>query len=204
MTQKTTIALLRHGQTDWNTKLRIQGRTDIPLNAKGREQAKAAAARLAAASTQDQWWDAVVTSPLSRAAETGLIVAEYLRLPEHRVMEDLIERHFGLAEGKSVGAELDAVRVGGGFVGAEPDASVRQRGIAALEEIRTTYHGRSVIAVSHASFIRRTVEGLFGTKLPRIQNATATIVQHGADGWELTAINERPLETPRIARFAAQ
>ncbi len=43
----TRIALVRHGQTDWNRIRRIQGASDIPLNDVGRRQARDAASGLA-------------------------------------------------------------------------------------------------------------------------------------------------------------
>ena len=37
---------MRHGRTDWNERNKLQGRTDIPLNAAGRKMAEEAAAAL--------------------------------------------------------------------------------------------------------------------------------------------------------------
>ena len=35
------LYFVRHGETDWNVKKKIQGKTDVPLNATGKQQAKA-------------------------------------------------------------------------------------------------------------------------------------------------------------------
>ena len=70
------LYLVRHGETDWNLQRRIQGSTDIPLNDTGREQA-AATGRLLAR----REWDAIYSSPLSRAIETGELIAREVGLP---------------------------------------------------------------------------------------------------------------------------
>ena len=88
--------VLRHGQTDWNAQMRLQGSTDIPLNETGREQARVASRFL-----RDQNITRIVASPLSRAFETAQIVAEALGLPVETDPR-LIERNFGLFEGLTV------------------------------------------------------------------------------------------------------
>lgn len=62
------LALIRHGHTAWNRAHRIQGRTDIPLDAQAEDTLRAL--RLPAP------WDAarMVASPLSRAMQTGTLL----------------------------------------------------------------------------------------------------------------------------------
>jgi len=65
------IILVRHGKTDWNRELRIQGgSSDTPLNEDGRQQAEKLASRLSQRSIQ-----AIYSSPLKRAMETAQIIA---------------------------------------------------------------------------------------------------------------------------------
>src|ERR1041384_7698678 len=85
------LFLVRHGETEWNAIGRLQGHTDIPLNARGREQAIAIARDLA-----NEGIGAVITSDLARARETGAIVCEQLGLAPPRVLPLLRERAFGV------------------------------------------------------------------------------------------------------------
>ncbi|MFC4225011.1 histidine phosphatase family protein [Lysinibacter cavernae] len=186
MTETTTIALIRHGQTPWNAEFRIQGRTDIDLNDTGREQARFAAKEL------DDSWNIVTSSPLSRASETAAIIAEGLGLSGPAHVDHLVERNFGRAEGLTAGDELEAVRLPGGFVDSETEAEVSARGLLALEHLRDTYAGKNVIAVSHGSFIRLTLQGLFDLTMPRINNAAVSIVTFTPDGWSLDTVNGVP------------
>ena len=59
---KTTVILIRHGETEWNVLHRFQGLSDIPLNDTGRQQAGFAKNGL-----QNITLDAIYTSPLQRA-----------------------------------------------------------------------------------------------------------------------------------------
>lgn len=71
-----TLALVRHGRTAWNLERRLQGRSDIALDAHGELQAHAAGRLLARAQ-----WGRVVTSPLTRAAQTASIIGSYFGSP---------------------------------------------------------------------------------------------------------------------------
>lgn len=89
----TRVIAVRHGETDWNAELRIQGHTDIDLNRRGQWQA----ARLAAALRAEEL-HAIYSSDLRRAHDTAYAVAVAAELPVVRHV-GLRERHFGRFEG---------------------------------------------------------------------------------------------------------
>lgn len=66
------IYLVRHGQTDWNAQHKAQGRTDIPLNQVGVQQAKTLQNDIASLS-----FNAIYTLPLQRAIKTAQIATNY-------------------------------------------------------------------------------------------------------------------------------
>ena len=89
------IYFVRHGETDWNTETRIQGRTDIPLNQNGRYVAE-----LTRDGLKDVRFDAAFSSPLSRAKETAEIILQGRGV---EIFEDerIIEVNFGKYEGQT-------------------------------------------------------------------------------------------------------
>ncbi|MCU1518223.1 MAG: broad-specificity phosphatase PhoE [Pseudarthrobacter sp.] len=185
----TTFALIRHGQTDWNAQRRLQGSTDIPLNDVGRRQAVDVVPVLAGYE-----WDAVVSSPLSRAAETADLVAAGLGLVVHRRVPDLTERSFGPAEGLQAGPELDALRVPGGFRGAESEDEAANRGLTALEALAEEFRGRRVLVVAHGTLLRVSLSRAVGSTLQSVDNAVLNLAHHHAvDGWQLEYFNGEPV-----------
>ncbi|MDJ0339760.1 histidine phosphatase family protein [Cryobacterium sp. PH31-O1] len=194
MTTTTTFALIRHGQTDWNAAARIQGATDIPLNDVGRVQAADAVAPL-----KRYDWDFIVSSPLSRAAETADLIGEQLGLDTVRRIPGLIERNYGPAEGLSAGAELDALRFPGGFHGAETEAAVAARGVHALRQLAEQHPGARIIVVAHGTLIRLSLAHALDARIGSIRNATLNLVHHhhahsdGATAWQLDVLNGEQL-----------
>jgi broad specificity phosphatase PhoE len=69
------IFLARHGETDYNAARRFQGQGDMPLNARGLEQAR----ELAQIAAQREW-AALWASPILRARQTAEVVAAAIGL----------------------------------------------------------------------------------------------------------------------------
>jgi uncharacterized phosphatase len=188
----TTFALVRHGQTDWNAQRRLQGSTDIPLNDVGRGQARDAVAMLSG-----HEWDAIVSSPLSRAAETAHLIAGGLGLSVARHVPELTERSFGPAEGLQAGPELEALRIPGGFRDAESEDEAASRGLAALENLAEEFRGGRVLVVAHGTLLRVSLSRAIGQTLKSIDNAVLNLAHHHAEnGWELEYFNGERVAVP--------
>ena len=97
--QVTRVLAIRHGETAWNVDTRIQGKLDIGLNEKGRDQAQRLGAALAKSQAQ-QPITAIYSSDLWRAYDTALAISKAIHVP---VVSDegLRERGFGVFEGKT-------------------------------------------------------------------------------------------------------
>ncbi|KXV00579.1 phosphoglycerate mutase [Gluconobacter potus] len=100
---------LRHGETDWNRQGLAQGRTDIPLNETGRQQALQAGRILASLFENGQKpFARIVSSPLTRAFVTAETVQKTIQdctgiaIPLH-VDDNLKEVCFGIQEGTPMG-----------------------------------------------------------------------------------------------------
>ena len=175
------IYLFRHGETDWNAEGRFQGQLDVPLNDKGREQARALIPQLKEARIE-----AILSSDLVRAFETGQIVASALQIPISADL-DLREAHLGDAQGltvpeiqKRLGVELVArwksnlpTDADVGYPGGETGSQVIQRVFRAMERFLDTRAFERVAISTHGGVIRRVMQTLMppGSPLVPIPNA---------------------------------
>lgn len=150
----TRLLLLRHAESEWNAEGRWQGLADPELSERGRNDARAAAARLEGSVAR------IVSSDLQRAAQTADIISDALRLGPVERMPDLREIDVGRWSGLTR-AEIDERWPGaverwrrGENVendGEDRDA-FRERIIAALGAV-VGAGGGPILAVTHAGAI---------------------------------------------------
>ena len=90
-----SLYFTRHGETVWNVENKICGMTDSPLTERGRQQARKLGEAVKASGVHI---DEILYSPLSRAADTAMAIAEATGLPA-RGEPRLREQCFGKYEG---------------------------------------------------------------------------------------------------------
>lgn len=165
-----TLVLVRHGETRWNAERRMQGRTDNPLSATGRAQARATAVALEGFVPQ-----AVVASPLVRARQTAGVIAAHLGVADVALDVDLVERDFGDAEGMPAAMAVERWPAGD-YPRGEALADVADRGARALARLG----GVDAIVVAHGVLLRATLELVTGGPVARILTAEHVLLH--ADG----------------------
>ncbi len=188
------LCLVRHGETDWNVEHRMQGWTDIPLNARGRQQAQALAAAL-----RDTAFDAVVSSPLQRALHTAQAVAQGR---EVRLEPRLRERHHGEVQGltrdemrvahPALHAALVARRPGYLPPGGESIEAFDARVRAALTDLREAHAGCTVLAVAHGGVLDvvwrwATGQDLHSARQQPLPNAAINWLVSEGNAWRVVA-----------------
>lgn len=152
------LIYVRHGETDWNTKGKLQGWTDIPLNEKGMEQARKTTEIL-----REYPFDRIVCSPLLRAKQTAEIINESRGVPLE-ADERIKERGFGTLEGGPFTQEDFAQWWKSDFdcgaVGMEPMPVLFARVASLIAELQEKYPEETVLLVSHGgAFVA--VDGYF-------------------------------------------
>lgn len=155
----TRLIIVRHGETEWNADGRIQGHTDIALNAVGRWQADRVGHALA-----DESIAAIYTSDLQRARQTAEAIAAAQAAPPSVVEEArLRERAFGDFEGRTFAA-VEAVspeqaqrwrRRDPAFApaGGENLLDFRRRIVDAVAELAARHLGDLIVLTAHGGVL---------------------------------------------------
>ncbi len=178
------LLIARHAVTDWNVQGRLQGRTDIDLNAEGIRQARALAGRLGA-----ERIDRLFSSPTRRATRTAMPIAESHGIALE-IDEDLHEGHMGLWEGltwEEVAARYpghlrDRERVGPAYKGHEGESvlEVAARARRFFGRLKEKAPEAAVCIVTHAALARHLIVHAMGDdshlKL-RLRNTALSVVE---------------------------
>jgi broad specificity phosphatase PhoE len=205
------LIVWRHGNTDWNATHRVQGQTDVPLNALGRQQAIDAAELLVKMRP-----DVIVASDLHRAADTAAALATLTGLG---VTYDkrLRERYFGAWQGLTMTevAELYPEEFARWTAGQEVGGDIESlhdlgaRVAAALEAAATlSPPGGTVVVATHGAAARQGIGHLLEwpqetlRTLRALQNCHWVELTHDKQrGWQVAAYNvgpftDRPVPPP--------
>jgi len=189
--QATRVLMVRHGSTEHSLEGRFSGRNDLPLDERGRRQARAIAAHIASLNPVDE----VISSPLRRARETAQALVDRVG-GTVEVHDGLIETEFGEWEGLTIDEthtkwpdllatwlkQADIAPPSG-----ESFQDVEARALQALQEILGRYRGKRVVLVSHVTPIKTLLRLALGAPQEtmfrfHLDTASLSVVDYYADG----------------------
>src|SRR4051812_9826356 len=193
----TTVILVRHGLTATTGKV-LPGRTPgLHLADAGRQQAERTAARIAELDKVD----AVYASPLERARETAAPIARARGLRTH-IDRGLLECDFGEWTGGEL-AKLMKVPEWGTvqrapstfrFPNGESFSEMQHRIVSAIDRLRASHRGGTIVCVSHADPIKAAVAHALGTHLDLFQRivispCAISVIAYSAGAPAVLAVN---------------
>jgi len=197
-----TVYLVRHGQSEWNVKWLMQGKTSgVPLTKAGIAQARALADKLAPVRLA-----AIFSSDLLRARQTAQIVAFRRQLPV-MTTPALRERSFGLFEGKTLEEYEQKRKLVLNRFHALPDRAkfafefphqieslgkTIDRIMVWLNDVGRQFAGKNVLAVAHGGVLRLLLIYLnFGSyrQLPPFSIANTACIVLKSTGKKLTIVS---------------
>ena len=198
------IFLARHGQTEWNRTGRFQGRSDVPLNDKGKEQVQALGLAL-----KNTPYTAIYASPLSRAMETAesigawhpeipiiredgfveMELADFDGMDARKWMSD----HAGFA--KAWRDNPGGVRMPG--PGGECLEEVQARALTALEKISQSHPSDSTLLICSHNFVILSIlckaKGISLDQFRELKQDTAaySVIRRQGKQYAVEIMNER-------------
>ncbi|RME62810.1 MAG: alpha-ribazole phosphatase, partial [Nitrospirae bacterium] len=172
---KTTLYLIRHGKTEGSDDRKYKGHIDVPLSEEGLKQARQLGQFFKSAGIQVS---GIYSSDLTRALETAETIKKVLGIEEVFIEPKLRERNFGKWEGLTFEEitkkwpqdfqswRKDPVRFHP--PDGESTLEVKQRVMAALNEIIRKHAGGSVLVVAHGGVNRVALCEFMGIDLRNI------------------------------------
>lgn len=172
--EKTLITVVRHGETEWNVAMRLQGIKNSNLTAKGIKQVE-----LAAEALSKKEFDVVISSDLGRALNTAEIITSKNNL---KIIKDksLRERNFGIMEGLTREEILekhpdvysaylkrkDTYKI----VNGESLIEFNSRVLDGLAKIVNLYEGKRILIISHGGVLDCIIRMVFSYSLSDFRN----------------------------------
>lgn len=170
---QTTIYLTRHGQTDWNSKKKLQGHLDSPLTDYGMRQAEWLKERL-----ENVHFDAIYSSSSPRAFHTARIISGN-RPASISTLDSLKEINMGLWEGQQIDHIQQQFPIPYDHFLNEPHlyrptghgesySQLLERTIPAIDHILAEHKGQQVLIVTHRITLKVIMSYFMGKPLHEI------------------------------------
>jgi broad specificity phosphatase PhoE len=192
----TRLYIVRHGETPWEAEDRLKGQLDVPLSARGRMQAEAAAEYLS-----DARPSVIYCATLLRARQTAEPIAEATGAPS-LITPLLDERQWGLWQGLTsheMARERAAGRMGAAHSAplGEGWQSLAERVRWFLELVAYGRAGETAIAVTHGGVIKDMVLPTLGVPAANRSAFTAatgavSLLEHDGARWRPVLLNAQP------------